>query len=61
MRRGVVGLAPGLVVLALGLATPASAQSITGSILGVVTDEQSAVAPGANVTVRNDGDGQRRG
>jgi hypothetical protein len=43
----------GLAVLALGLATTASPQSTTGSIRGVVTDEQAAVVPGASVTVRN--------
>jgi len=43
----------GLAILALGLATTASAQSTTGSIRGVVNDEQVAVVPGAAVTVRN--------
>lgn len=53
MRRGFPAAAVGLAFLALGLATTSRAQSITGSIRGVVTDEQSAVAPGASVSVRN--------
>ena len=51
--RKLLAVAPALAFLALALATEASAQSITGSIRGVVIDEQSAVAPGASVTVRN--------
>jgi hypothetical protein len=53
LRSSCGWLVSGLAVLALGLATTTSAQSTTGSIRGIVTDEQAAVAPGATVTVRN--------
>jgi hypothetical protein len=47
-------LAPAFVVLTtLVAAPPAWAQSTTGSIQGVVTDEQKAVVSGATVTIRN--------
>jgi len=46
----------GLLVLCLaglGLAVSVSAQSTTGSLQGVVKDEQQALVPGATVTIRN--------
>ncbi len=46
-RRGCLALC------LLGLVAPVSAQSTTGSLQGVVKDEQQAVAPGATVTIRN--------
>lgn len=36
----------------LVLAVPARAQTITGTITGVVTDSTGAVVPGASVTIR---------
>jgi hypothetical protein len=48
-------------VLLLGpSAAPVAAQSTTGTIQGVVRDDQNAVIPGATVTVRNVGTGQSR-
>jgi hypothetical protein len=43
-----------LALLAVAIfAAPLGAQSTTGSFQGTVTDEQDALVPGANVTVRN--------
>src|SRR4029453_10248352 len=42
-----------LLVLFLGLAAPALAQSTTGSISGVVVDQSKSVLPGVTVDVRN--------
>lgn len=44
---------PAVVCLALGLAVLAPAQSITGTILGNVTDSSGASIPGAKVTITN--------
>ena len=38
-------------LLAAGLATPALAQTLTGSITGTVKDEQGAILPGVTVTL----------
>jgi hypothetical protein len=42
-----------VLVVTLGVWSPAGAQSITGSFSGVVTDERQAVIPNATVTARN--------
>src|SRR5688572_29382976 len=43
-----------LALLAVAIfAAPLGAQSTTGSFQATVTDEQDALVPGANVTVRN--------
>jgi hypothetical protein len=42
-----------LLAFAISAATPAVAQSTTGTIQGTVRDNQDAVVPGATVTVRN--------
>ena len=42
-----------LAVLSLGLATAAGAQSVSGTILGTVTDSTGAVVAGAKVTIVN--------
>jgi len=42
-----------LLCLLMAFAVPAAAQSTTGSIQGMVTDNQEAVVPGATVTIRN--------
>ncbi len=39
---------------------PANAQTINGSVTGVITDEQGSAVPGATVTVTNLGTGQTR-
>src|SRR5438094_229626 len=44
-----------VVVLALGLATPAAAQRTTGEIVGKVVDESGSVLPGVTVTLRGAG------
>src|SRR3954463_6285710 len=38
-------------LLIAGLATPALAQTLTGSISGVIKDEQGAILPGVTVTL----------
>jgi hypothetical protein len=48
------------VVLATPFAARISAQSTTGTIQGIVRDDQAAVIPGATVTVRNVQTGQAR-
>jgi len=45
-------MAQALVVAAI-VASEAYAQSTTGTIQGAVRDEQSAVIPGATITIRN--------
>lgn len=44
--------------LLLSFVAPSTAQEITGTIQGLVTDQSGAVLPGATVTVRNVGTGQ---
>ncbi|MBI3494045.1 MAG: carboxypeptidase regulatory-like domain-containing protein, partial [Acidobacteria bacterium] len=44
-----------VVLLALGLATPAAAQRTTGEITGKVVDESGSVLPGVTVTLRGAG------
>ena len=50
-------LAGAIVVLVLGLAAPASAQVLYGSIIGTVSDGTGAVIPGAQVSAVNLGTG----
>lgn len=63
MKRAGVGVCflvlAGL-ILALGLAPAASAQNISGSIRGTVTDAQGAAVPGADVTVTSTETGYSR-
>src|SRR5450756_2751976 len=40
-------------ILGLGLAVPAGAQTTGGAIVGVVTDSQGGVLPGVTLTARN--------
>ncbi len=49
------GLLAAGVAMWLGLAGGVSAQGITGTILGAVTDKTGAVLPGVTVTIRNTG------
>lgn len=55
MSRRIPAVATAVLALSavLGLATHLAAQTTTGTILGVVKDEQQAVVPGVAVTVRN--------
>ena len=59
MRAVCLAVAVCLISL-VGLAAPVVAQSTTGTIQGVVRDDQAAVIPGATVTVRNVLTGQSR-
>ncbi len=54
MRRGTMRAAI-VLGLAVGLASPVTAQVVTGTILGTVTDKTGAVVPGATITIRNTG------
>src|SRR5450759_5316837 len=47
-------------MLGLGSAVPAGAQTTGGTIVGVVTDSQGAVLPGATLTARNADTGMTR-
>jgi hypothetical protein len=49
-----------LLALVLTIATPARAQSVSGTILGTVTDSSGAVISQAKVTVANEGTGLTR-
>jgi hypothetical protein len=58
------GSAPGralcVIALSLGLAASAAAQSVSGTILGTVTDSTGATVAGAKVTIVNEGTGLTR-
>ena len=54
MRRCVLTLGGALLVL-FAFASLVYAQRTTGEIIGVVTDEQSAVLPGVTITIRGPG------
>src|SRR5437870_1435626 len=58
-RRNVAALIVGLLALAV-LSTAAWAQSVTGTISGVVLDPNGAVVPGAEVTLVNDQTNDKR-
>ncbi len=58
MRRHFQGL--GAALLLLLVAVPASAQKITATLRGTVTDPQGAAIAGAQVTVKNEGTGLTR-
>jgi carboxypeptidase family protein len=61
LRKGLLGTAlAGLAVLCCLAPPEASAQAVTGTILGVVKDSQGAVVPGATVTLLNTGTGFTR-
>ena len=48
-------------LLMVGIAVPAAvAQSVSGTILGTVTDTSGAVVSGAKVTILNEGTARRR-
>src|SRR6266481_5427454 len=49
-----------LTLLLAAMAMPSSAQRITATIRGTVTDSTGAVVPGVNVTVKNEGTGYTR-
>ena len=49
-----------VIALSLGLAASAAAQSVSGTILGTVTDSSGATVPGAKVTIVNEGTGLTR-
>src|SRR5919199_524307 len=53
VRRGLVLVAIA-VSLTLGVLTPASAQTQTGTITGLIVDEQNAVLPGVAVTLTSE-------
>src|SRR5262245_34682751 len=42
------------------LVLPARAQTVTGTLEGVITDQTGAVVPGANIVIRNVETGQER-
>ncbi len=53
MRTASLGLVLGYLLAFLAIGRPAAAQSTTGSIQGIVRDNQGGVIPGATVTLRN--------
>jgi hypothetical protein len=53
MRTASLGLVLGYLLAFLAIGLPAAAQSTTGSIQGIVRDNQGGVIPGATVTLRN--------
>ena len=55
-----LGRALCVVALSLGLAAAAAAQSVSGTILGAVTDSSGATVAGAKVTIVNEGTGLTR-
>ena len=55
-----LGRALCVIALSLGLAASAAAQSVSGTILGTVTDSSGATVPGAKVTLVNEGTGLTR-
>ncbi len=55
-----LGRALCVIALSLGLAASAAAQSVSGTILGTVTDSTGATVPGAKVTIVNEGTGLTR-
>jgi Carboxypeptidase regulatory-like domain len=55
-----LGRALCVIALSLGLAASAAAQSVSGTILGTVTDSSGATVPGAKVTIVNEGTGLTR-
>ena len=55
-----LGRALCVVALSLGLAASAAAQSVSGTILGTVTDSTGATVAGAKVTIVNEGTGLTR-
>ena len=59
-RAWLAGAAMVMSAMLCGLSTTVLAQSTTGTIQGVVRDDQGGVVPGATVTVRNVGTGQSR-
>jgi hypothetical protein len=61
LRSGLLGTALAVLAILCCLAPPeASAQAVTGTILGIVKDSTGAVVPGATVTVTNTGTGFSR-
>src|SRR5947208_16221360 len=48
------------VILILLLASPGTAQTVTGTLQGTVTDANGAVVPGADIVLRNVDTGQER-
>ena len=55
-----LGRALCVIALSLGLAASAAAQSVSGTILGTVTDSTGATVAGAKVTIVNEGTGLTR-
>jgi hypothetical protein len=61
LRTGLLGLSlAGLAIICCVAPPEASAQAVTGTILGTVKDSTGAVVPGASVTVVNTGTGYSR-
>ena len=59
-RKGTLASALALFLVFLWTGTTVSAQNVTGTILGTVSDKTGAVLPGVTLTIRNTGTGQER-
>jgi hypothetical protein len=60
LQRRYLAITVWLIIIAGGVAAPASAQEQTGAIAGIITDQTGAALPGTTITVVNLATGQSR-